>query len=91
MKHCKQQRELDNKPEIRVFNAVTSGDIDTIKKELDNGLDINKKIQEDYTPLFLAACYGNARVLKLLLDRGADPTVKRGIVYSKLQKYLNLF
>ena len=43
---------------------------------LDRGADVNAKFRYGMTALFKAAERGNADVVKLLLDRGADVKVK---------------
>jgi hypothetical protein len=50
-----------------------------IKALLDRGDDVNKKDRNDYTPLMHAASTGNIESVRLLLDRGADPRVTRGM------------
>lgn len=57
-------------PEL--FNSVTKGDYDTVKKLIDNGCDVNSKDGNDNTALMFAALSGQANIVKLLIDNGAD-------------------
>lgn len=43
---------------------------------LTSGSDIEAKDRDNFTPLLLAACYGHAKTVELLLQRGADSTVE---------------
>lgn len=36
-------------------------------------IDVNQKMKDDATPLFLATNKGHTDIVKLLLDKGADP------------------
>ncbi|MEZ0261764.1 MAG: ankyrin repeat domain-containing protein [Alphaproteobacteria bacterium] len=53
--------------------AVLGEKLDLLAALLDAGADIEKK-WTDNTPLQQAAAYGHAGVMRLLIDRGADPT-----------------
>lgn len=52
-------------------NAICKGDIETVKKFLDYGADINEK-SNGMTPLMLAARYNQIDILKLLIEKGAN-------------------
>ena len=41
-----------------------------------SGSDIEAKDRDNFTPLLLAASYGHANIVQLLLERGADATVE---------------
>jgi ankyrin repeat protein len=43
----------------------------TVRKLLDEGIDVNWKNENGYTGLMCASAYGHVGVVKLLLDRGA--------------------
>lgn len=52
--------------------VVRWGDIGAAIALIDAGIDINKAGDLGYTPLHVACMKGNAEMVKLLIDRGAD-------------------
>jgi ankyrin repeat protein len=56
--------------------AARKGDAATVKKLLDEGVDVNTKFRYNATALFYACDHGHLEVVKVLLDKGADMTVK---------------
>lgn len=56
--------------------AARKGDAATVRKLLDEGVDVNTKFRYGATALFYACDHGHVEVVKVLLDRGADLTVK---------------
>jgi ankyrin repeat protein len=60
------------------LDAVSCGCYAVVKLMLDNNdVEINKKTYIDYnTPLMIAVMHGHVDVVKLLLNRGADPDIK---------------
>ncbi len=56
--------------------AARKGDAATVKKLLDEGVDVNTKFRYDATALFYACDHGHLEVVKVLLDKGADLTIK---------------
>lgn len=57
-------------------DAARKGDAATVKKLLDEGVDVNTKFRYNATALFYACDHGHLEVVKVLLDRGADMTIK---------------
>ena len=57
-------------------DAARKGDATTVKKLLDEGVDVNTKFRYGTTALFFACDHGHVDVVKVLLDKGADLTVK---------------
>jgi len=57
-------------------DAARKGDAAAVKKLLDEGVDVNTKFRYNATALFYACDAGHVDVVKVLLDRGADMTVK---------------
>lgn len=49
-----------------------SGDLDTAKKLIQAGIDVNKAGDLGYTPLHIACMKGNLEMVKLLVSSGAD-------------------
>ncbi|MDI9257986.1 ankyrin repeat domain-containing protein [Flavobacterium sedimenticola] len=65
-------------------NAIVKGDIDTVKKFIEYGADVNESTNGT-TPLMLAARYNKVEILKLLLEKGAKPGAKDERGYTALQ------
>jgi ankyrin repeat protein len=56
--------------------ATRGGDLDTIRFLIDQGADVRAKTKSGYTALYGATSWpGNAAVVRLLLEKGADPKV----------------
>ncbi|WP_264550816.1 ankyrin repeat domain-containing protein [Flavobacterium sp. N2038] len=55
--------------------AVCNGDIDSVKKSIQYGADVNK-IVRNMTPLMLAARFNNAEIVNILLANGAKPSIE---------------
>ncbi|KGO83403.1 ankyrin repeat domain-containing protein [Flavobacterium beibuense] len=51
-------------------NAICKGDVETVKKFIEYGVDVNET-SNGKTPLMLAARYNNVEIMKLLIDNGA--------------------
>lgn len=66
------KQELNDK----FFEAVRKGDLAATTALLDQGVDVNAKFRYGTTALFKAAERGHLDIVKLLLARGADVTVK---------------
>ena len=59
-----------------LWEAARKGDATTVKKLLDEGVDVNTKYRYGTTSLFYACDRGHLEVVKVLLKRGADVNVK---------------
>lgn len=68
--------------------AVSKGDIDTVKKFIEYGVNVNEKA-DDMSPLMTAARYNKAEIIKVLLAAGARPSDKNEKGYTAL-KYAQL-
>ncbi len=68
----------DNKQALndKFYEATRAGNVAEVKSLLDQGADVNAKFRYGATALFKAAERGHAEVVRLLLERGADPTIK---------------
>jgi hypothetical protein len=66
------QQELND----QFWEAVRKGDVAAVTALLDKGAEVNAKFRYGTTALFKAAERGHTDVVKLLLARGADATVK---------------
>jgi Ankyrin repeats (3 copies)/Domain of unknown function (DUF3471) len=56
--------------------AARKGDAATVRKLLDEGVDVNTRFRYGATALFYASDHGHVEVVKVLLDKGADLAVK---------------
>src|SRR6056300_1746950 len=58
---------------MSLVNAVKNGNVNTVKKLLNNGANVNQADNENgITPLLTASRNGHTEVVKLLLNKGAD-------------------
>ena len=55
--------------------ACSSGSVETVRVLLDNGMNVNKYLELDGSPLVLACCAGHVALARYLLDEGADPNI----------------
>lgn len=60
----------------RLWQAARTGDATAVKAELDAGLDVNAATAYQSTALSFACDRGHLQVVRLLLERGANPNVK---------------
>ena len=56
--------------------ATRAGDVEATAAALRRGADPNRRDGAELTPLGLASCFGYVDVVKILLEAGADPTLK---------------
>lgn len=61
--------------------AILQGDIETVKKLIELGEDVNKK-SLGMTPAMFAARYNKAEILELLIENGADLSIKNDKGYT---------
>lgn len=52
--------------------AISKGDTETVKHVLDNGINVDTRLDYEWTPLMCAVSMANYDLAKLLLDRGAS-------------------
>ena len=67
-----------------IGNAIIKGDIETVKKFIEYGVNVNEYFN-GITPLMLAARSNKVDIVKLLLEKGADASLKdqRGYTAAK--------
>jgi len=81
--------ELIVKKELSTFfKAIMKGDIDMVKRLIDLGEDVNAK-SLGMTPAIFAARYNKAKILEVLIDNGADLTLKCNRGWT-IEKYAQL-
>jgi ankyrin repeat protein len=70
--------------------AISKNDNDTAKKIIEYGADVNQRFN-GMTPLMYAARYNNVEMIKMLLDKGANPSEKdsKGISAFKYAEMSN--
>lgn len=81
------ERDADvNKPGWAPLHyASTNSHIEIIRLLLDNHAYIDAASPNGSTPLMMAAMYGNASAVKMLLEAGADPTLKNGVGLTAIE------
>lgn len=70
----------------KLCKAISKGDIETVKKALGQGTNLEEVGPGGATPLYLAVRERNHDIVKLLLDAGADPdgTGGRSAMYAPM-------
>ncbi len=68
--------------------AVMQGDVDTVKRMIELGEDVNQK-SLGMTPAMFAARYNKAEVLQMLIDHGANLKIRSNQGFS-VKKYAEL-
>ncbi len=64
--------------------AIVKGDLETVKKLIELGSDVNEK-SEGMTPLMYAARYNRTGIIKVLVDKGAKIKTKDSKGYSAMK------
>lgn len=71
-------------PELDIFDAASVGDTRRVAELLDRDPQLLSAHSGDgFSPLGLAAFFGNGETVKLLLSRGADPKEAIGLAATK--------
>ena len=65
-------------------NAIAKGDLETVKKFIEYGADVNETANGT-TPLMLAARYNRVEIIKLLLEKGARVETKDAKGFTALK------
>ncbi|MEW5677203.1 ankyrin repeat domain-containing protein [Flavobacterium enshiense] len=73
--------KYDVKP---LFVAISKGDVATVKKFVEYGVDVNETVN-GMTPLMFAVRYNNPEIAKFLIEKGADITLKNNNGYTALR------
>ena len=65
-------------PEPSIHEAAEDGDIKRVKQHLVEGVDVNAKYKDGWTPLHMAAEGGHREIVDLLIAKGADINATAG-------------
>jgi|SRR5690606_3854731 len=80
---------VKSKPTVSPFcMSIVKGDIETVKKLIELGADVNEK-SNGLTPAMYAAKYNKVEILKLLVAKGADLKIRSEKGF-KAMKYAEL-
>ena len=63
-------------PSVDIWTATAQGNIESVKRHLDAGVDVNAKNKAEMTPLHYASMMGHKEVAGLLITNGADVNAK---------------
>ena len=63
-------------PSVDIHQAAKDGNIKAVKQHLADGVGVNAKQQDGFTPLHLAAFTDRMEVVELLIENGADVNAK---------------
>jgi uncharacterized protein len=77
-------KEIVLVPNTPLCNAIMKGDIETVKKFIEYGADVDE-MSNGLTPLMFAARYNKVEIIKLLLEKGAEKDIKDERGYTALQ------
>lgn len=64
--------------------AISRGDIDTVKKFVEYGANVNK-VLDGMSPLMAAARYNRVEIMEFLVSKGAELTTKNEKGYTALK------
>jgi ankyrin repeat protein len=64
--------------------AISRGDIETVKKFIYYGANVNK-VLDGMSPLMAAARYNKVEIMKFLIDKGANPDTENESGYTALK------
>lgn len=66
------EKEKKQDPSEGMFNAIQNGDLEKVKKLLDNGFDVNFRYEKNRTPLLLAIDANQKEIAAFVIEKGAD-------------------
>ena len=62
--------------DISIHDTAMVGNIEAVKQHLTDGVDVNAKDRDDWTPLHHAALFGHKEIAELLITNDADVNVR---------------
>ena len=66
-------------PSVDIHQAAEAGNIEVVKQHLADGVDVNAKFKDGWTPLHMAAEGGHREIVDLLIAKGADINATAGV------------
>jgi outer membrane protein assembly factor BamB len=63
-------------PSQQFWQAAQSGDLASVKKAIEEKIDVNAKTEYGVTALSMASDHGHENIVALLIEKGADPNTK---------------
>jgi len=84
----KTQMEFFENMNTPLCNAITKGDLESVKKFIEYGVNVNEQ-SNGSTPLMLAARYNKVEILKVLIANGAKADAKDNNGKTALQYAVN--
>ena len=78
-----------------IYSCCKDNDIDCVKRYIKYKFNINKTNKQGLTPLFVATISNHFKIVKLLIDHGADPDItlpgyENAYLYAKRHKYTKI-
>jgi len=71
-----EQQEKEKSLQDSLFEAVRNDDLNSVKKAISEGANVNARDSEEMTPLHLATIFENKEIVNELLNHQADPNAK---------------
>ena len=71
-------------PDISIYIATSTGNIEAVKQHLAAGTDVNEEVLGEVVPLHTAARYGHKEIAELLIAKGADVNAKNNVGQTPL-------
>jgi len=69
----------NNKQHNAIINCIYDYNVSGLLKYLKNGANVNSVNNNNITPILIATQCGNKQIIKILLEFGADPSIKNYI------------
>ena len=74
---CGESQPTAKAPDISIWEAAATGNIEAVKQHLAAGTDVNARHKSGgLTPLHFAAYYGHEEIVELLITKGANVNAK---------------
>jgi hypothetical protein len=69
-----------------LIEAIKAKELPQVQRLVEEGMDVNAMDANGATPLMWAAYQGDLEMVKWLVDNGADPFLKKGVIYLNEEK-----
>ena len=76
LEDCASIAEYKDKDGQEIHAAAKSGNIEIIEILLSQGFEVDSRDEEGTTPLMFTALYGHEGAFQMLIQNGADPSLK---------------